>query len=137
MVSTGGETDPALLVAAGAVQVMYWISGDQALTKSGTTLATATGLGDGAILRSFEPPHTGSNYLLREFVYVVGRKHASKLRFISLILMILVPIFILTLQLTPTNIVIAIFAHISGLFISRWLFFAQAEHVIGIYYGKR
>jgi DMSO reductase anchor subunit len=24
-----------------------------------------------------------------------------------------------------------------GLFISRWLFFAEAEHVVGLYYGKR
>jgi DMSO reductase anchor subunit len=32
---------------------------------------------------------------------------------------------------------LAVISHISGLFISRWLFFAEAEHVVGLYYGKR
>jgi len=30
-----------------------------------------------------------------------------------------------------------VIAHIAGVFVSRWLFFAQAEHVVGLYYGKR
>ena len=44
------------------------------------TLATATGLGALGRLRLLAPPHTGANYLLREMVYVVGRRHALKLR---------------------------------------------------------
>ena len=127
----------SLLICSGVVQVAYWVSGDQAFIKSGTTLATATGLGSKGVVRAFEPPHTGTNYLLREFVHLVGRKHASKLRMISLILMVGTPILIFSIALTPITAFIAIIAHISGLFISRWLFFAQAEHVVGLYYGKR
>ena len=52
--------------------------------RSGTTLATATGLGALGRLRLLEPPHTGANYLLREMVYVVGRRHALKLRALGL-----------------------------------------------------
>ena len=126
-----------LLILAGIVQIIYWISGDQALSKSGTTMATATGIAIKGSLRSFEPPHTGTNYLLREFVYLVGRKHASKLRIISLILMIAAPTLIFSMTLTSITIIIAIFTHVVGLFVSRWLFFAQAEHVVGLYYGKR
>ena len=126
-----------LLILAGIVQIIYWISGDQALAKSGTTLSTATGIGIKGSLRSFEPPHTGTNYLLREFVYLVGRKHASKLRIISLILMIAAPTLIFSMPLTYITIIIAISTHVVGLFVSRWLFFAQAEHVVGLYYGKR
>lgn len=127
----------SLLICSGVVQVAYWVSGDQAFIKGGTTLATATGLGRKGVVRAFEPPHTGTNYLLREFVHLVGRKHASKLRMISLILMVGTPILIFSIALTPITAFIAIIAHISGLFISRWLFFAQAEHVVGLYYGKR
>ena len=127
----------SLLICSGVVQVAYWVSGDQAFIKSGTTLATATGLGSKGVVRAFEPPHTGTNYLLREFVHLVGRKHASKLRMISLILMVGTPILIFSIALTPITAFIAIIAHIIGLFISRWLFFAQAEHVVGLYYGKR
>ena len=54
---------------------------DVALAKSGTTLGTATGFAQKGQVRAFEPPHS-TNYLLREFVHVVGRKHAAKLRII-------------------------------------------------------
>jgi DMSO reductase anchor subunit len=30
-----------------------------------------------------------------------------------------------------------VLTHVVGIFASRWLFFAQAEHVVGLYYGKR
>ena len=125
------------LLTAGVVQIAYWIGGDQLFRKSGTTLCTATGLGKGGDVRAFEPPHTGTNYLLREFVHVVGRKHAAKLRIISLILMSGTPILALSLTFTYLTTLIAVIAHIAGVFISRWLFFAQAEHVVGLYYGKR
>ena len=125
------------LLVAGVVQIAYWIGGDQALDKSGITIGKATGLGQDGQVRAFESPHTGTNYLLREFVYVVGRKHAAKLRIISLILMIGTPILALSLTFSHMTAFIAVIAHIAGVFVSRWLFFAQAEHVVGLYYGKR
>ena len=126
-----------LLVGAGIVQVVYWIWGDQAFGESGTNMASATRLGDQGSVRAFEPPHTGTNYLLCEFVHVVGRKHAAKLRIISLILMIGTPVLILSMNENIFLILIAVLTHAAGLFVSRWLFFAQAEHVVGLYYGKR
>ena len=126
-----------LLIAAGVVQIAYWITGDRALAQSGTSLATATGLGETGTVRAFEPPHTGTNYLLREFVHVVGRKHASKLRIIALILMIGTPVALLSMPVSHWIALLAVISHVAGLFVSRWLFFAQAEHVVGLYYGKR
>ena len=32
---------------------------------------------------------------------------------------------------------LAVLSHIAGVLTLRWLFFAQAEHVVGLYYGKR
>ena len=126
-----------LLIAAGVVQVTYWMLGDQAFDKSGTNIATATGLGETGAVRAFEPPHTGTNYLLREFVHVVGRKHAAKLRIFSLILMIGTPVLLLSLPFSLWLVLLAVLSHTAGLFVSRWLFFAQAEHVVGLYYGQR
>ena len=91
---------PWLLAIAGAVQLAYWAKGDKALENSGTNLGTATGLGDRGAVRAFEPPHTGSNYLLREFVHVVGRKHAQKLRMIAFILGFALPLLLI---LTPVQ----------------------------------
>jgi DMSO reductase anchor subunit len=126
-----------LLLFAGIIQIMTWLMGDKAFATSGTTLATATGLGSRGAVRAFEPPHTGTNYLLREFVHVIGRKHAAKLRVISLLLMVVVPVILLMLPFSHVFAVLAIASHIAGVLTARWLFFAEAEHVVGLYYGKR
>ena len=126
-----------LLLLAGVIQLATWMMGDKALAGSGTTLATATGLGKGGTVRAFEPPHTGTNYLLREFVHVIGRKHAAKLRIISLVLMVALPVVLLMLPFSHVIAVLALASHIAGVLTARWLFFAEAEHVVGLYYGKR
>ncbi|MBE1285578.1 MAG: dibenzothiophene desulfurase [Rhodobacteraceae bacterium] len=131
-----------LLAVAALVQLAYWKYGDDALAASGTNLGTATGLGDRGAVRAFEPPHTGSNYLLREFVHVVGRKHAQKLRVIAFGLGFALPLVLLLLPFESTMLKhtvagLAVLAHLAGVAASRWLFFAQAEHVVGLYYGKR
>ncbi len=127
----------ALLVVAGAIQIMAWLKGDGALTASGSTLASATGLGTASTVRAFEPPHTGTNYLLNEFVHVVGRKHGLQLRVISFFLMIVLPIGMLLLPFSHLFAALAVLSHLAGTAVSRWLFFAEAEHVVGLYYGKR
>jgi DMSO reductase anchor subunit len=126
-----------LLVLAGAAQIAHWVLGDTALAKSSTTIATATGLGARGAVRAFEPPHTGTNYLLKEFVYVIGRKHAFKLRIIAIVLMVGLPLVLLLLSHSHILAGLAVISHLIGVFAARWLFFAEAEHVVGLYYGKR
>lgn len=121
----------------GTLQIFAWIQGDGAFARSGSTLASATGLETNRSVRSFEPPHTGTNYLLQEFVYVVGRKHAAKLRLIAIILLSGLPIVLLVLPFNHMFAALAVLTHVAGVLVSRWLFFAQAEHVVGLYYGKR
>ena len=126
-----------LLLLAGAIQFVTWRNGDKAFAASGTNLATATGLGDRGAVRAFEPPHTGTNYLLREFVHEIGRKHSEKLRIISLVLMVAVPVVLLMLPFSHFFALLAVISHVAGVLSARWLFFAEAEHVVGLYYGKR
>ncbi len=126
-----------LILIAGGLQAWWWHHGDSALRRSGTTLATATGLGDRGTVRAFEPPHTGTNYLLREMVYVVARRHAQKLRMIALILMMVLPVLLLLAPFSHVTALLAVISHILGVLTARWLFFAEAEHVVGLYYGKR
>ncbi|MEL6643007.1 MAG: DmsC/YnfH family molybdoenzyme membrane anchor subunit [Pseudomonadota bacterium] len=127
-----------LLIALGGLQVWAWVQGDARPAASGTTMATATGLGGIGTVRSFEPPHTGSNYLLHEMVHVVGRKHAIKLRTIAYVLLSLLPWAMLVLMPFSHALAgLAVLSHVVGTLVSRWLFFAEAEHVVGLYYGKR
>jgi sulfite dehydrogenase (quinone) subunit SoeC len=126
-----------LLVVSGALQAYIWWTGDNRFAQAGTTLATATGLGHIGSVRAFESPHTGTNYLLKEMAYVVGRRHAQRLQIISLTLGFALPVFLLLLPLSHWTALIAVICHITGTLSARWLFFAQAEHVVGLYYGKR
>jgi DMSO reductase anchor subunit len=126
-----------LLPIAGVLQVLWWVRGDSALATSGTDMATATGLGGIGTVRAFEPPHTGTNYLLREMVHFVGRKHALKLRIIAFALGYAAPVALMLLPFSHALGALAVLSHLAGIAASRWLFFAEAEHVVGLYYGKR
>ncbi|WP_439123834.1 dimethyl sulfoxide reductase anchor subunit family protein [Marivita sp.] len=126
-----------LLLVAGAVQGIWWKTGDARFKQSGTDLKTATGLGSIGEVRAFESPHTGTNYLLNEMVYTVGRRHAQKLRMIAFLLMLVIPVLLLLLPYPHIFGILALISHIAGVLVSRWLFFAEAEHVVGLYYGMR
>lgn len=140
-----GQTTASLwlLALSGALLLISWLVGDSALQTSGSSLATATGLGEKGSVRAFEPPHTGSNYLLKEFAFHVGRKHARNLRILSFFLAILLPFFLLLIFSSAGGVashitaILAAISHFVGAAASRWLFFAQAEHVVGLYYGRR
>ena len=126
-----------LLLFAAVIQIAWWIRGDDALKASGTNMATATGLGHLGTVRSLAHPHTSPNYLTREFVFTVARKHAVKLRVIAAVLMVLLPVIVLLIAQSPLALAVAAILHTAGVAVSRWLFFAEAEHVVGFYYGAR
>lgn len=122
-----------LLLAAGAVTIWHWIAGDRRFAEAGSDMNTATGLKGSVSL--WEKPHTGDNYLTREMVYRVARKHAVKLRVIALILLSLLPAILTFLPMHHVMGAVAVLSYLAGVFVQRWLFFAEAEHVVGLYYG--
>lgn len=136
-VLSGAVWAPLTLLAVGLVLLALWQIGDGAFRRAGQTLGTATGLDRIGLPSVFEPAHTAGNYLMREMIFVVGRKHARKLRLIALVLASLLPALILLLPLGWAGITLAAFVHLAGALAARWLFFAEAEHVVGLYYGAR
>lgn len=133
----GSIVAPLALVGVGAVLLAIWRVGDQAFQRAGQTLGTATGLDRIGTPWLFEPAHTGGSYIMREMIFVVGRKHAAKLRWIALGLASILPALILLLPLGWLGIALATVLHLTGALVARWLFFAEAEHVVGLYYGAR
>lgn len=125
------------LVALGLSLGLNFVLGDGRFAAVGQTIATATGLGRIGSPSVFEQPHTGGNYLLREMIHVVGRKHARTLRFLAVELAVVAPAVLLIISRAPWAFVVAAVLHLTGAVIARWLFFAQAEHVVGLYYGAR
>jgi DMSO reductase anchor subunit len=128
---------PVLLLAVGAVLLALWQVGDQAFAKAGQTMGSATGLDRLGVPSVLDPAHTAGNYLKREMIFVVGRKHAAKLRKIALALASVAPVLVLLLPLGLWGIAMATVLHVTGALTARWLFFAEAEHVVGLYYGAR
>ena len=127
-----------LMLALAIVQIVTWVQGDSAFAKTGSDMGTATGLGFLGKVRLLEKPHSGTNYLMKEMIHVIGRKHIMKLRIVALGLGSLIPaILLLVIDSGHMMALVVIMIHLVGLFAQRWLFFAEAEHVVGLYYGKR
>ena len=88
-----------------------------------------------------DPPHTGSNYLMKEMGFQIARKHALKLRRVALSLGFALPL-LLTLAaalfsgpLAGLASLLAVISALAGILVERWLFFAEAKHSVTLYYG--
>lgn len=120
------------------VKAAYWRYIDT--TRLASTPATATGLDSIGDVKLFESPHSSDNYLLKEMGFSLGRKHSGKLRRIAKVFGFLVPFgfCVLTLDGAWYAGIASILALISvgvGIVAERWLFFAEAQHVVTLYYG--
>lgn len=137
VIVAGQQTAAVILCIGLAALLIYgFATGDQRFAARASTLGTATGLGGIGVPTVFENPHTGGNYLLREMVFVVARKHAVKLRVIAVFAAAVLPAAgLLALPEGIFTTAFALLLHLFGAFAARWLFFAEAEHVVGLYYG--
>ena len=123
-------TIAALLVLA-ALKFFYWRSIDSA--ERTHTMAAATGLGVG--VRQWEVPHTSENYIMKEMGFAVARKHALKLRNAVYVLLIITLLALAACLLTPWFSLVAAPAILIAAVVERWLFFAEAQHVVSLFYG--
>jgi DMSO reductase anchor subunit len=130
-----GRLAAFILILSSLLQVYAWLNGDQLFKKAESNVESATGLGNIGKVRLLEGPHTGTNYLLKEMVYIVGRKHRIRLRIIGFILVGLLPgLMLLLFNFNLLLLILAFLMHLIGISLIRWLFFAEAEHVVGLYY---
>jgi len=129
-----------LFLLAAAVKLGYWR--DIAGGAGGSTAESATGLGEHGRVRLLEAPHSESNYLMQEMGFRIARKHAARLRRLVLLLGFLAPgLLILLGQVFPGVVALACALFCLplvalGLAFERWLFFAEAKHVVTLYYGE-
>lgn len=122
----------------GLAKQWYWK--DISRLKLGALRAEALGLPVGSEVKVFERPHTEANYLTREMGFVLARKHAVVLRRISLLLFAVMPALLMLPILLSAHADAAIWLSAAacsvlvGAFGERWLFFAEARHVVAVYY---
>lgn len=130
------ELARALLPLLLLLQIFAWIDQSRHEDADPSNIGTATGLGTRGTVRAFEAPHTGENYLTKEMVYRVGRKHSSTLKVIALALGMAIPSLLLFLPFHHALAAAAVLLHLIGVLVQRWLFFAEARHVVSFYYGR-
>ena len=128
-----------LTLAAAVIKNAYWhrLEKELPLVDAGSAIGVP-----GADVRYIEWPHTEVNFVLKEMGYRIARKHADKLRNLARVL--LLGGALVTLVLLPSLVPLPFLAYfmglgavltLTGVVIERWLFFAEAKHVVTVYYG--
>jgi DMSO reductase anchor subunit len=116
---------------------VYWRRIDGAAAPY--TIAQAIGIPGAAAIRPLDPPHTQPNFVMREMGYAVARPRMRlRLGFGSWC-------FssphrsVIRLRPAPgrrcTFLTLARAVRGGGVWVERWLFFAEARHVSMLYYG--
>ncbi len=129
-----------LLVFGLIVKRQHWRTVTEGRSKS--TAGTATGLGAAETISLLEGPHSEANYLMQEMGYKIARKHADKLRTYTYGLAFILPILLSGLaialggQAAIASTMLAVLSSGIGIALERWLFFAEAKHVVTLYYGE-
>jgi DMSO reductase anchor subunit len=115
-----------------------WLRIDQG--RLPVTRNQALGLPHERAVRVFERPHTEANYLLKEMGYVLARRHSRRLRVLAVGLFALLPsLLALPVWLLPHVdagpwLALAAVSALLGAMVERWLFFAEAKHLVTLYY---
>ena len=101
------------------------------------SIEAATGLGSLGSVSQWEVPHTAQNFIQKEMGFAVARKHANKLRRLVIILLLLAIVLLLVALVAPLLSIVAAVAALAAAVVERWLFFAEAQHVVQLYYGAK
>jgi len=122
----------ALLLSSLMIKIATWIHIDR--HRGQYKREDALGLPDFGKAKPFEPAHSQKNYLQREMGYDLCPKRRALMRWIALGGGFIIPALLLYLgfPLAPVITLICL----GGLMAERWLFFAEAEHVVRLYYDR-
>ncbi len=121
-----------LLALGLTVKVIYffWIG-----KPSGSTIKTATGFTQASV-RLLDQGHSSNGFLNNEFGYTVAANKLLQVRAIAVVVGFVAPM-LLVLSGGSALLVIASIATLAGLLAERWLFFAEARHVVRLYHGDQ
>jgi DMSO reductase anchor subunit len=104
------------------------------------TINTATGL-TRAQVKLLDTGHTHGTFLTQEFGFQIARQRASVLKLVVFVLGFALPglmlVWVFNQQGGQTAAIIAVVAGLLGAAVERWLFFAEARHVVNLYHGAQ
>ncbi len=117
-----------LLVVAGTMKAIYyfWMR-----TVTGPTINTATGF-NGAKVRLLDVGHTAGTFLTDEFSYFTPESKIKLFKVLVFVFGFGIPLLMVIFHL---SILLATLFAFVGIALERWLFFAEARHVVNLYHG--
>ena len=124
-----------LLVIAATLKAIYyfWIVNPGATSS----IKTATGFTRGNV-RLLDTGHTHGTFLTQEFGFQVARQFSILLKMVVFLAAFVIPaILLLAMPATQENLYILTVIALIGIFTERWLFFAEARHVVNLYHGAQ
>jgi len=121
------------IVTAGILKIMYfyWVG-----KPSGPTINTATAF-TRATVRLFDVGHTSGTFLTDEFGYQVARFKILALRWVVYLGAFILPGTFVAYSLNLESLMVILLIAFAGVFVERWLFFAEARHVVTLYHGNQ
>ncbi len=134
-----GALTIAFALIAFAVKIGQWARVDAGASPS--SAESATGLGRFGKVRLLESAHSQANYLMKEMGFQIARRHSGALRRAVVILAFFTPAALAIIALALGGISATVLALVNaiaglcGVAVERWLFFAEAHHVVMNYYG--
>ena len=89
-----------------------------------------------ATVRLLDVGHTAGTFLTDEFDYRVSRAMLVVLKLLVLTIGFIVPLLIVARASEPSASLGALLLCFLGMLLERWLFFAEAQHVVRLYHGQ-
>lgn len=126
----------ATIAAAAFSKLLYfsWIG-----QPAGPTINTALGF-TRATVQLLDVGHSSDTFLTKEFGYQVARAKILWARVVTVVVGFILPLVLLTGLLGSPGVIHAALAALllmAGIFVERWLFFAEARHVVNLYHGQQ
>jgi DMSO reductase anchor subunit len=100
------------------------------------SLSSAIGM-TAARSKLLDAGHTHGTFLTHEFAFQVGRERAKQLRGLFFVLSLFLPAAVIALGARdPSVLGMTALLCLAGLTVERWLFFAEAQHVVRLFHGQ-
>lgn len=130
-------TRVAHIAAGPAILVKLIAWGRLARATPRSRAASALGLPAGTRVKVLEHPHSEANFLMKEMIYQVAREHVWLMRIAFIVLMVAGLLATGWAKYVGAGLGVAgAVAFLAAAAVERWLFFAEARHTVGMYYGE-
>lgn len=127
----------AFLLLGALVKGIYYFWMAEPSTRS--NIQTATGF-TRAQVKILDTGHTHGTFLTQEFGFQIARSHALLLKGVIFVVGFFLPLLVLMLAEGQPGLSLAglmTVLALAGVAVERWLFFAQAQHVVNLYHGRQ